>query len=339
MVVNLFDPQFYRANFSDLQSLDDTQVEQHLLDFGLDEGRKFSPIVDLDVYRANNRDLESAGLTSNRQLFEHLRDFGVNEGRRFSQVFDASFYQNAYPDLTEAGIETNEQLFEHFRNFGLSEGRQGIPPTERIAIASTPSLFSETVLLPSNPDPLTGSPAFSSPSSPVQTSLPAPVPFPMNMTAEPPGPLPEIPPLDEPVSFEPLLTDTGDTLNADLGMKASNFNVTFNDQVGGPDDLNDYYRFHANSDSSFNASISGAELGLEVYRDTNRDGTLQPDEVFMAGVNGLRGQSGFGGPTTSVSGNLVEGDYYVRVFAANENTNYDLTLSVYSNFVNVPPLI
>ncbi|HEY9836981.1 MAG TPA: hypothetical protein V6D27_08800, partial [Vampirovibrionales bacterium] len=156
---------------------------------------------------------------------------------------------------------------------------------------------------------------------------------------EPPGPLPEIPPLDEPVSFEPLSPETGDALNADLGMVANNFNITFNDQVGASDDLNDYYRFYLNQNSSFNGSISGSQVGLEVYRDANRDGTLQPDEVFMAGANGLSGSSDFGGPTTSVSGNLVEGTYYVRVFAANENTDYALTLSAFSNFGGVSPLV
>ncbi|MCT7992846.1 hypothetical protein [Laspinema olomoucense] len=339
MVVNLFDPQFYRANSSDLQNLDETQLREHWLNFGLDEERAFSPWVDLNVYRRNNPDLESAGLTTNRQLLEHLQGVGVSEGRQFSQQFDAAFYQNAHPDLSAAGIETNEQLFEHFRTFGFQEGRPGIATTEPMAIAPPPSASGEILPLPPNLDPLMDSPVVGNLTSPVQTSLPAPPIWPGGGTAEPPRPLPEIPPLDEPVSFEPLSPDTGDTLNADMGMALSNFNITYNDVVGSPDDLNDYYRFHVNQNISFNGSISGSQVGLEVYRDANQDGILQPEEVFMAGANGLRGPSGFGGPNTSLSGNLVEGSYYIRVFAANENTNYALTFSAYSNFGGVYPLI
>ncbi len=334
MVVNLFDPLFYRTHSSDLQNLDETQLREHWLNFGLDEDRAFSPWVDLNVYRRNNPDLESAGLTTNRQLFEHLQGVGVSEGRQFSEQFDAAFYRNAHPDLTAAGIETNEQLFEHFRTFGFQEGRPGIAPTE--AIAPPPSASGEILPPPPNFDPVTGSPVLASP--PVQSSLPAPPIWPGGGTAEPPGPLPEIPPLDEPASFEPLSPGTGETLNADLGMTVNNFNITFNDVVGAPDDLNDYYRFHLNQNSSFNGSISGSQVGLEVYRDANQDGILQADEVFMVGANGLRGSNGFGGPTTSLSGNLVEGTYYVRVFAGNENTNYALTLSAYSDFGGVYPM-
>ncbi|AFY79771.1 hypothetical protein [Oscillatoria acuminata] len=338
MVFNLFDPEFYQANSSDLQNLDETQLREHWLNFGLDEERAFSPWVDLNVYRRNNPDLESAGLTTNRQLFEHLQSVGVSEGRQFSEQFDVAFYRNAHPDLTANGIETNEQLFEHFQTFGFEEGRPGIAPTEPIAIAPPPPVSGEILTPPPNLDPLTGSPVLASPTAPVQSSVPAPPIFPGNLTAEPPGPLPEIPPLDEPVSFEPLSPGTGDTLNADLGMALSNFNITFEDVVGAPDDLNDYYRFHLNQTSSFNGSISGSQVGLEVYRDGNQDGILQPDEVFMAGANGLSGSSDFGGPRTSVSGNLVEGTYYVRVFAANENTNYALTLSAFSDFGGPPPV-
>ncbi|MCT7985058.1 hypothetical protein NG796_17440 [Laspinema sp. A4] len=337
MVVNLFDPQFYRANSSDLQNLDETQLREHWLNFGLDEARPFSPWVNLNVYRRNNPDLEAAGLTTNRQLFEHLQSVGVSEGRQFSEQFDAAFYRDAHPDVTAAGLETNEQLFEHFRTFGFQEGRPGIAPTEPIAIAPPPSASGEILPLPFNLPPLMDSPVVASLSPPLQSSVP-PI-FPGNFTAEPPGPLPEIPPLDEPVSFDPLSPGTGDTLNSDLGMTLSNFNITFSDVVGAPDDLNDYYRFHLNQNSNFNGSISGPQVGLEVYRDANQDGILQPDEVFMAGANGLSGSSGFGGPTTSLNGNLVEGSYYVRVFAANENTNYALTLSAFSDWGGAYPLI
>jgi hypothetical protein len=327
MAVNLFDSEFYQANSSDLQNLDETQLRQHWLDFGLEENRKFSPIVNLDVYRANNPDLALAGLTTNRQLFEHLGDRGVQEGRQFSERFDVAFYRATYPDLTAAGLEGNEQLFEHFRTFGVLEGRLGIAPMA--PLPPVPEPF----------DPLTGFSGVANPSPPILPPFSVPPFFPGNPTVEPPGPVPEIPGLDEPVSFAPLSPGTGNTLNADLGMGLNNFSVTFNDRVGGRNDQNDYYRFHLNQNSSFSGSLSGSQVGLEVYRDANQDGILEVDEVFMAGVNGLRGASSFGRPTLSLSGNLVPGTYYLRVFAANENTNYALTLSAFSDFAGVYPLI
>jgi hypothetical protein len=122
MAVNLFDANFYRANNPDLAGFDDAQALQHLLEFGLNEGRMFSPFVDLDIYQANNPDLGAAGLTTNRQLYDHLSTFGAAEGRTFSLVFNINFYQAANADLQAAGLN-NEQLVEHFQNFGINEGR------------------------------------------------------------------------------------------------------------------------------------------------------------------------------------------------------------------------
>lgn len=120
MTVNLFDPNLYRSFNPDLAGLNDTQAFNHLLASGLNEGRTFSPIVDLKVYRENNPDLVAAGLTTNRQLYNHLSAVGVAEGRRFSVAFYPPFYRVANPDLTPLN---NEELFDHFRNFGINEGR------------------------------------------------------------------------------------------------------------------------------------------------------------------------------------------------------------------------
>ncbi|MEB3825909.1 hypothetical protein, partial [Phormidium sp. CCY1219] len=86
MAVNLFDANFYRAFNPDLAGLDDAQAFQHLLNIGLNEGRVFSPYIDLNLYRSSNPDLATAGLTSNRQLYDHLQNAGVAESRVFSPV-------------------------------------------------------------------------------------------------------------------------------------------------------------------------------------------------------------------------------------------------------------
>ena len=122
MAVNLFDPNFYRSVNPDLAALTDQQALQHLQVFGLNEKRRFSPYIDIDIYRGLNPDLTAAGLTANRQLFDHLQAFGISEGRSFSSVFDASLYRSFNSDLLAAGLN-NEQLLEHFQTFGINEGR------------------------------------------------------------------------------------------------------------------------------------------------------------------------------------------------------------------------
>ena len=120
----LFDPNLYRDVNPDLAGLSDDRALQHLLDFGLNEGRRFSSFVDLDFYADANPDLAAAGLTTRRQLFDHLSTFGVEEGRRYSILFDANFYATANPDLTAAGIAQPGRLLEHFALSGINENRR-----------------------------------------------------------------------------------------------------------------------------------------------------------------------------------------------------------------------
>ncbi len=126
MVANLFDANFYRIANPDLAAAGittDPQLRDHFLQFGANEGRRFSPFINLAYYRTSNPDLATAGLTTNRQAFEHLEQFGLAEGRRFSVVFNPAFYRSRNPDLPAAGLTSNEQLYEHYRNFGVNEGR------------------------------------------------------------------------------------------------------------------------------------------------------------------------------------------------------------------------
>ncbi|GET42298.1 hypothetical protein [Microseira wollei] len=126
MVANLFDANFYRLANPDLAAAGvttDAQLRDHFLRFGADEGRRFSPFINLGYYRTSNPDLALAGLTTNRQAFEHLEQFGLAEGRRFSVVFNPAFYRSRNPDLVAARLTSNEQLYEHYKNFGTNEGR------------------------------------------------------------------------------------------------------------------------------------------------------------------------------------------------------------------------
>ena len=122
MNTNLLDLDYYRRVNPDLANFSDEQATQHFFNFGLREGRDFSPVVDLDLYRAANLDLAAVGFTENRQFFDHLTNFGVAEGRLFSNSFNAEFYRASHADLIAVGFN-NEQLFDHFLQFGINEGR------------------------------------------------------------------------------------------------------------------------------------------------------------------------------------------------------------------------
>ncbi|MUG99217.1 hypothetical protein F7734_45775 [Scytonema sp. UIC 10036] len=126
MAVNLFDANYYRAANSDLAAAGITTNEQllsHFQNFGLQEGRSFSPLVNLNFYRASNSDL--VGM-NNQQAFDHLSNFGVAEGRRFSPFVDLSFYKQVNGDLAATNFN-NEQLFDHLSNYGVGEGRNFSP--------------------------------------------------------------------------------------------------------------------------------------------------------------------------------------------------------------------
>ncbi|MCL1468209.1 M10 family metallopeptidase C-terminal domain-containing protein [Argonema galeatum] len=127
MPVELFDANYYRSVNPDLANFDEAQARSHFQNYGLAEGRQFSPLVNLNFYRSNNSDLAIAGLTTNSQLFDHLQNDGISEGRRFSPLVDLEFYRYNNPDLTLLSSQGDSLLFEHLQKNGLTEGRQFSP--------------------------------------------------------------------------------------------------------------------------------------------------------------------------------------------------------------------
>ncbi len=127
MSLNLFDANFYRAANSDVIAAGlttDAQVLSHFQNYGLKEGRAFSPFVDLNLYKSSNPDLAAAGLTTNSQLLDHLQNYGVAEGRRFSPFVDINFYLANNSDVNLAFQGNREAGLRHLQTYGLSEGRR-----------------------------------------------------------------------------------------------------------------------------------------------------------------------------------------------------------------------
>jgi hypothetical protein len=304
MAVNVFDANFYRSVNPDLRNLNDAQALQHLLNFGLNERRTFSPLVDLSVYAASNPDLAAAGLTTNRQLYDHLSNFGVKEGRVLSTVFNASFYRNANPDLVAAGL-TNEQLFDHFRNFGINEGR-----------ASSES-FNVSFYLNNNAD-------LKQAGFNYQQALQHYVNFGRkegriaSSSGAAPTPTPTV--------GDPL-PPANSTLSAatDLGVLSANRTIT--DSLG-TDNSIDYYRFTLNNNIDFDLTLSGLtdSASVQLIKDYNKNG-----EVNTAGDGEvLKETYGYsGGRNGELNTSLEAGTYFMRVSPIyNGNTNYNLSLGV-----------
>lgn len=120
MAVSLFDVNFYRTANSDLAGFNDAQASAHFLNNGLNEGRLFSPFVNLGFYRSSNPDLATF---NNRQLFEHLSDRGVAEGRIFSPFVDLTYYLTVNPDVSFLFQGDRERAFDHLQTNGLAEER------------------------------------------------------------------------------------------------------------------------------------------------------------------------------------------------------------------------
>lgn len=102
MAIDLFDAQYYAAENPDLAAAGiktEAKLREHFQRYGLLEGRKFSPWVDLNYYRNSNSDLKNFNYA---ELLNHLQNNGVREGRRFSQAFDLNYYLANNADVNQA---------------------------------------------------------------------------------------------------------------------------------------------------------------------------------------------------------------------------------------------
>lgn len=123
MAIDLFDAQYYAAENPDLAAAGiktEAKLREHFQRYGLLEGRKFSPWVDLDYYRNSNSDLKNFNYAD---LLNHLQNNGVREGRRFSPAFDLNYYLANNADVNQAFGGDKERAFQHLITQGINEGR------------------------------------------------------------------------------------------------------------------------------------------------------------------------------------------------------------------------
>lgn len=114
----------------------------------------------------------------------------------------------------------------------------------------------------------------------------------------------------------------GDTIATafDLGALAAPVRVT--DFVGNVDPI-DYYRFSITSLTGLSIELSGlsADADVEIGRDTNHNGILDPGEVLASARN-----PGSDADSITLAG-LAAGDYVVRVYQYEGDTPYRLSLT------------
>lgn len=344
MAINLLDADFYRAVNPDLRGLNNQQALDHLVNFGLNEGRVFSPVVDLDFYRRNNPGLAAAGLTTRRQLYDHLSNFGVRENRPFSLVFNPAFYGSANPGLASAGVVGSEALFNHYQNFGINEGRASAiafdpnfyrtvnPDLQQAGLnnrqlvehfqfigvnegrTSSPN-FNVRFYLGANPD-LEQAFGFNFRqafehylSSGIQEGRIA-TPGGTPLQPLPPPPLPPVP------------VGPGNTPQTALNAGVLTGTQIFNQSISSSNP-NDYYRFSLSGPTNLNVVINGMtqDANLELFFDSNNDGTVNTTERV-----GLSTQPGT--LQDSITGFFTAGNYFVNVSqgVAGAETPYNLNL-------------
>ena len=135
-VPNWFNGTYYGNRYEDLKAAfnaNEKALYNHCLQYGFNESRLVTPVLDVSKYRNVYPDLNKA-FGDNWMLYvRHYFEYGINEGRENFTDFDAKSYLNMYTDLqnmfgADLGLATR-----HYIEFGLSEGRAyNWPESEKV---------------------------------------------------------------------------------------------------------------------------------------------------------------------------------------------------------------
>ncbi len=120
----LIDLNYYKVVANpNLSELTNSEALEHLLGTGIEEGRLFSPFINLDFYKEANPELSDL---SNAEALIHLQDIGINEGLQFSSFVDLEEFKSFNSTLADA---SNFEAFTELSTFGApkDEGRIRIP--------------------------------------------------------------------------------------------------------------------------------------------------------------------------------------------------------------------
>lgn len=123
---DVFSAKYYADQYPDLKEAfgyDEELLWQHFLEYGLEEGRNMSPVLDVQEYRKKYADLDEAFGDDWDAYVKHFFEFGINENRDTGTDFDVKSYISAYGDIKEAFGDDYAAVVEHYLNHGIEENR------------------------------------------------------------------------------------------------------------------------------------------------------------------------------------------------------------------------
>lgn len=113
---------------------------KYFVEEGMAKGEQASENFNVELYRRNYSDLESAYGKNTALYYQHYIRYGVKEGRNatkilkpvtvyegidYSAVYNYEYYQNRYSDIKAAFGYDDAATLMHFVRSGMREGRQG----------------------------------------------------------------------------------------------------------------------------------------------------------------------------------------------------------------------
>ena len=122
-VKSIFDANFYKKKYKDMEENDDNEVFTHYVEHGINEGRSPSQAFDPNTYLFSNQDIYKAYGLNYRKAYEHFINNACYEKRELSPVFNLGYYMEKNPDLINAYDDDFDAIIKHFLNNGMKEGR------------------------------------------------------------------------------------------------------------------------------------------------------------------------------------------------------------------------
>jgi len=116
-----FNHAIYRKLNKDLKKLNNSQLEEHYILYGISEHRLYRIPDDFNtnIYRSLYKDLKNI---PDEKIIEHYISIGYSEGRIYSipKDFNSDMYKRIYKDMSKL---SDIKLKEHYMNYGINEGR------------------------------------------------------------------------------------------------------------------------------------------------------------------------------------------------------------------------
>jgi hypothetical protein len=121
-----FNPGVYKSIYNDLAKLNNEELIDHYLKFGIKEKRIYKKLnsklpedFNPNLYKQIYKDLEKL---TKKQLIEHYLNNGINEGRiyKLPEDFNSTIYKNKNKDLSKFN---DNELIDHYLTHGIREKR------------------------------------------------------------------------------------------------------------------------------------------------------------------------------------------------------------------------